>query len=122
LSSVTPGSARHIVRSDSSVTGHTLSQRAISTTIARVKDRPLVLITGASGFIGGAVAERLVDRADVRSLTSHPAKNRFGARVPGFPYEFDRPERMAAAFRGVDVFVNSYYVRFPYRGKTFERA
>jgi len=87
-----------------------------------VKDPPVVLITGASGFIGGAVTERIVDRAEVRSLTSHPAKNRFGARVPSFPYEFDRPDRMAAAFRGVDVFVNSYYVRFRYRDKTFERA
>src|SRR5947199_3877783 len=122
MSSVTPGSARHIVRSDSSVTGHTLSQRAISTTIARVKDRPLVLITGASGFIGGAIAERLVDRAVVRSLTSHPQKNRFGGRIQSYAYDFERSERMADAFRGVDVFVNSYYVRFHYGRATFEQA
>jgi NADH dehydrogenase len=82
----------------------------------------VVLITGASGFIGGAVAERLVDRAEVRGLTSHPGKNRFGDRVRSFAYDFDEPERMAAAFRGVDVFVNSYYVRFNYGGLTFEDA
>ena len=82
----------------------------------------VVLITGASGFIGGAVAERLVDRAEIRGLTSHPAKNRFGERVKSFAYDFDRPDRMAAAFRGVDVFVNSYYVRFNYGGLTFEDA
>lgn len=83
---------------------------------------PVVLITGASGYIGGAIAERLIDRAELRSLTSHPAKNRFGDRVRSFPYDFDRPARMADAFRGVDVFVNSYYVRFNYGLATFERA
>jgi len=81
-----------------------------------------VLITGASGFIGGAITERLAGRAVVRSLTSHPAKNRFGSRVESFAYDFERSERMADAFRGVDVFVNSYYVRFNYGGATFEQA
>jgi NADH dehydrogenase len=85
-------------------------------------DRRAILITGASGFIGGAITDRLVDRVEIRSLTSHPAKNRFGDRVRSFAYDFDRPEQMSAAFRGVDVFVNSYYVRFRYGGATFERA
>jgi uncharacterized protein YbjT (DUF2867 family) len=82
----------------------------------------VVLITGASGFIGGAVAERLVARAEVRGLTSHPNRNRFGDRVRSFPYDFDDPDRMGAAFRGADVFVNSYYVRFNHGGLTFEDA
>lgn len=82
----------------------------------------VVLITGASGFIGGAIAERLIDRAEIRGLTSHPAKNRFGDRVRSFAYDFDDPKRMAGAFRGVDVFVNSYYVRFNYGGLTFDTA
>jgi len=82
----------------------------------------VVLITGASGFIGGAISERLVDRAEVRGLTSHPAKNRFGDRVRTFAYDFERPERMTAAFRGVDVFVNSYYIRFNHGGLTFDAA
>ena len=82
----------------------------------------MVLITGASGFIGGAVTERLIGRCQVRSLSSHPAKNRFGDRVRTFAYDFERPDRMAEAFRGVDVFVNTYYVRFNYGPATFERA
>ena len=69
----------------------------------------VVLITGASGFIGGAIATRLVGRAAVRSLTSHPGKNRFRDAVKSFAYAFDRDEGMADAFRGVDVFVNTYY-------------
>ena len=83
---------------------------------------PTVLITGASGFIGGAITDRLVDRARIRSLTSHPAKDRFGGRVQSFPYDFERPAAMTDAFRDVDVFVNSYYVRFNYGNRTFERA
>ena len=82
----------------------------------------VALITGASGFIGGAITARLVDRADIRNLTSHPARNRFGARLRSFAYDFDDPSRMAPAFRGVDVFVNSYYVRFNYGGLTFDDA
>ena len=81
-----------------------------------------VLITGASGFIGGAIAERLVDRDAIRSLSSHPAKNRFGDRVRTFPYDFEKAEGMAAAFEAVDVFVNSFYVRFNYGPWTFARA
>ena len=83
-----------------------------------------VLITGASGFIGGAVTERLLSQGNVqvRGLTSHPAKNRFGDRVRSFAYDFERPERMADAFSGADVFVSSYYVRFNYGGLTFEQA
>jgi NADH dehydrogenase len=83
---------------------------------------PTVLITGASGFIGGAIADRLVDRATIRSLTSHLTKNRFGDRVRSFAYDFVDPARMASAFQGVDVFVNSYYVRFNYGAETFEGA
>ena len=82
----------------------------------------VVLVTGASGYIGGAVTDRLLGRAELRSLTSHPEKNRFGSRVRPFPYVFDRPAQMADAFRGVDVFVNTYYVRFKYGAQTFERA
>jgi NADH dehydrogenase len=83
---------------------------------------PTVLITGASGFIGGAIAERLIGRAEIRSLTLHPSRNRFGDRVRSLPYDFDAPAGMADAFRGVDVFVNSYYVRFNYAAETFELA
>lgn len=89
-----------------------------------IPDGP-VLVTGASGFIGGAITERLQrldGRAPIRSLTSHPAKNRFGTSVTSFAYDFEHPERMAKAFDGVSRFVNTYYVRFPRGNVTFERA
>jgi uncharacterized protein YbjT (DUF2867 family) len=83
---------------------------------------PVVLVTGGSGYIGGAITERLLGRAELRSLTSHPGRNRFGSRVRLFPYNFDRPMDMGDAFTGVDVFVNTYYVRFNYGATNFERA
>ena len=82
----------------------------------------IVLITGASGFIGGAIAERVLDRSRVRSLTGHPERNRFGGRVQSVAYDFDAPHRMAQAFEGAEVFVNSYYVRFPKAGATYQQA
>ncbi len=95
--------------------------RTQTVTESRMPSR-VVLITGASGYIGGAIAERMHVEAELRSLTSHPGKNRFGDRVRLFPYAFDRPAQMADAFRGADVFVNTYYVRFNYGTVTFERA
>jgi nucleoside-diphosphate-sugar epimerase len=81
-----------------------------------------IVITGPSGFIGGAVTERLLLRHTVRGLTSHPQKNRFGDRITPVSYDFRSPDRMAAAFQAADVFVNTYYIRFDYRGETFEHA
>jgi nucleoside-diphosphate-sugar epimerase len=85
-------------------------------------NRGTVVVTGASGFIGGAATERLLPRNTIRSLTLHPSKNRFADRVASVPYDFERPERMDEAFAGADVFVHTYYVRFPHAGETFERA
>jgi uncharacterized protein YbjT (DUF2867 family) len=68
------------------------------------------------------VTERLLPSHAVRSLTSHPRKNRFGDRVRSILYDFERPERMDEAFDGAETFVHSYYIRFPHAGDTFERA
>jgi uncharacterized protein YbjT (DUF2867 family) len=84
--------------------------------------RPTVLITGAYGFIGGAVTARIVDRAEVRSLTGQTPTAGFADRVRSFAYDFETPERMADAFQGADVLVNSYYVRFNYGATGFELA
>jgi NADH dehydrogenase len=80
------------------------------------------LITGAFGFIGGAVAARLGTTAALRTLTNHPSRATSDGIIESFPYDFDAPARLAAAFSDVDVFVNTYYVRFERRTTTFARA
>jgi uncharacterized protein YbjT (DUF2867 family) len=97
--------------------------------LSKSSESSTILITGASGFIGGAVTERLLQDTqrktqvrEIRGLTSHPAKGRFGNQVRSFLYDFEQPRRMREAFDGVDIFVNSYYVRFDHGGLTFEDA
>jgi NADH dehydrogenase len=82
----------------------------------------VVLVTGASGYIGGAVTRRLIRRAEVRSLTSHPAIDRFDGHVRPYAYDFDHPAKMADAFQNVGIFINTFYVRFDHGNWTFERA
>ena len=86
--------------------------------------RETVVITGAFSYTGKYATKLLLDRGyKVRTLTNHPTReNPFGDRGEVFPYTFDRPERLTAAFRGASTLINTYWVRFP-RGKTtFETA
>jgi NADH dehydrogenase len=42
--------------------------------------------------------------------------------VQAYPYDFDRPERLVETLRGVDTLYNTYWIRFPHNGMTFEKA
>jgi nucleoside-diphosphate-sugar epimerase len=59
-----------------------------------------VLITGATGTVGGALREYLADRYELISLTRRPAA--FPSRV----VELDDLEGLISAFRGVDAIVH----------------
>lgn len=92
----------------------------------------LVAIAGGSGFIGRAIARRLVSIAGmrVRLLTRNPeaARRRLGAA----PFEFVRaevtePDSLESALAGTSAVVNAvqfegYPVENPRRGFTFERV
>lgn len=79
------------------------------------------LVTGVNGYTGGYVASRLADSGrHVRTLTRDPAS--VVGPVEAFPYDFDHPDRLAAAFDGVDAFYNTYWVRFGRGGATHEVA
>ena len=71
-------------------------------------------MTGAFGYSGGGVAERLLDRGvRVRTLTGSPGREHpLQGRVEVSPLAFDDPARLVAALRGSDVLVNTYWVRF----------
>ncbi len=69
------------------------------------------LVTGATGYSGSHVAQRLLDRGrSVRTLTRDASD--VPAPIEAFRYDFDRPSRMVEALTGVDTFYNTYWVRF----------
>jgi NADH dehydrogenase len=81
-------------------------------------------VTGAFGYIGRAIASRLLEAGEsVRTVTTHPDKpNPFGDRVASHYYDFERPERLASHLRGSRTLFNTYWIRFPHGGLTYEDA
>ena len=83
-----------------------------------------VAVTGAFGFTGRAIAERLLDAGhEVVTLTrrsgaGHPLASRITVR----PLDTDRPEDLRATLAGVDTLYNTYWLRFPRGAATFEGA
>lgn len=73
-----------------------------------------VAVTGAYGFSGKYMAQRLLDLGhEVITLTNSPDRpNPFGASIKAFPYNFSKPRALERSLRGVDVLINTYWVRF----------
>lgn len=82
------------------------------------------VVTGAFGFSGQEIAKLLLARGEtVRTLTNHPDRHSaIWDRVEVYPLALDDHEQLIAALRGADVLYNTYWVRFPYRGQTHQRA
>lgn len=86
-------------------------------------DAPTAVVTGAYGFIGRAVAGRLLDDGlDVRTLTNHPERDPFDGAVAHHPYAFDDPAALVEFLAGADVLVNTYWERLPGPDGTFDGA
>jgi uncharacterized protein YbjT (DUF2867 family) len=79
-------------------------------------------ITGAFGYSGKYIAQRLLDEGKtVITLTnSIHRRNPFGDRVQARPFNFDNPEKLTESLHGVSVLYNTYWVRFNHR--TFTHA
>lgn len=84
----------------------------------------LDVVTGAFGYTGKYIARRLLEQGTtVRTLTGHPQRpSPFGERVEVHPFDFEYPARLVESLRGARVLYNTYWVRFPYRGTTYEQA
>lgn len=79
-----------------------------------------IVVTGAFGYIGGAVARELLGRgAAVHSLTGR--RPVAGSPVTAAPLLFER-EHLVRELRGADAFVNTFWVRLPEHGLTFDEA
>lgn len=77
-------------------------------------------VTGAFGYTGRSIARQLLAQGrQVRTLTSRPGVS------PGIevaPLTFNDFERLSESLRGIEVFYNTYWVRFARGPVTFERA
>lgn len=73
-----------------------------------------IAVTGAYGFSGKYIARRLLDlKHDVITLTNSAHRgNPFGESVKAFPYNFSKPHELKNSLCGVDVLINTYWVRF----------
>jgi uncharacterized protein YbjT (DUF2867 family) len=82
------------------------------------------VVTGAFGYTGRFITRRLLDAGhEVRTLTGHPGRRDcFDGEVDVARYAFDDPSALVASLRGSDVLYNTYWVRFPRRGTSFDQA
>ena len=82
------------------------------------------VVTGAYSFIGSAAARSLLARGySVRSLTNRSVPvNDPGGPIETCPLQFEDASALVEAMRGAEVFVNTYWVRYPYVGTGFDRA
>jgi uncharacterized protein YbjT (DUF2867 family) len=81
-----------------------------------------VAVTGAFGFTGRAIVERLLDASDeVVTLTRRSGKDDpLATRISVRPFDPDRPDELRATLAGVETLYNTYWLRFPRGGATFE--
>ncbi len=83
-----------------------------------------IAVTGAYSYTGKYIARRLLERGErIITLTGHPNRpDPFGGRVPAYPLDFGDTDALARSLQGVDVLVNTYWVRFDLGANTQPQA
>jgi len=73
-----------------------------------------IAVTGAFSYSGKYITRRLLGRGtDVITLTNHPNRpDPFNGRVRAFPLAFTDTPSLTSSLRGVEILVNTYWVRF----------
>jgi len=82
-----------------------------------------IAVTGAFSYSGKYITKRLLEHGEeVITLTGHPNRpDPFGGKVKAYPLDFDETS-MTRSLQGVDVLVNTYWVRFDKGENTQPRA
>ncbi|MGZ9224586.1 MAG: SDR family oxidoreductase [Anaerolineales bacterium] len=82
-----------------------------------------IAVTGAFSYSGKYITKRLLERGEeVITLTGHSNRpDPFNGRVKAYPLDFDEAG-MTRSLKGVDVLVNTYWVRFDKGENTQPRA
>jgi len=83
-----------------------------------------IAVTGAFSYSGKYITSRLLARGeDVVTLTNHPNRpDPFAGKVKAFPLDFHNADELVTTLRGVDVLVNTYWIRFDKDNNTQPKA
>jgi NADH dehydrogenase len=83
-----------------------------------------IAVTGAFSYSGKYITKRLLEKGEeVITLTNHPNRpNPFNGQVKAFPLDFANEAELITNLRGVDVLVNTYWVRFDKGSNTQPQA
>src|SRR5579863_10384498 len=89
-----------------------------------MKSREFDVVTGAFGYTGKCITKRLLAMGrGVRSLTGHPERRmEFTSEIDVKPLQFECPAELVESLRGASTLYNTYWIRFPRGGVTFEKA
>jgi uncharacterized protein YbjT (DUF2867 family) len=89
-----------------------------------VPENDFDVVTGASGYTGRYITRLLLSRGRrVRTLTGHPMRaTPFGDQIEAVPFNFERPDDLARSLEGAGALFNTYWIRFPHGGQTFDTA
>ena len=92
--------------------------------LTRSEPRELDVVTGAFGYTGKYITQRLLDAGRrVRTITGHPnRKNCFGNQVEIASMDFNDRAGLVRSLRGAAVLYNTYWVRFNHGRATFDEA
>jgi NADH dehydrogenase len=83
-----------------------------------------IAVTGAFGYSGRYIAQRLLASGhEVLTLTNSGNRaNPFGDKVRVAPFNFDRPDLLAQSLGGIEILINTYWVRFDHKLFTHAQA
>ena len=84
----------------------------------------IVSLTGAFSYTGRYIARKLALEGIVfKAITNHPRPELFpDLKISVAPLQFTNLALMKEALTGSDVFINTYWVRYPYQAITHEKA
>jgi len=82
------------------------------------------VLTGAFSYTGSYIARRLLESGrGVRTLSRVPdPEHALAPEVEFAPLDFSRPEELTDALRDAQTLYNTYWIRFPRGGQTFDDA
>ena len=83
-----------------------------------------IAVTGAFSYSGKYITSRLLARGEeLITLTNHPNRpDPFAGKVKAFPLNFKNEDELISTLRGMDVLVNTYWIRFDKDNNTQPRA